>query len=101
MMTKVTAIRTKHFIPQEVKAEILEKLASNEMTIAQAAEHYHVSRASIYKWIDQEKATPSAKVGAYLPKETRTAIKQGTLPPRPEVGAINEDKALMLVLMGR
>ena len=81
-MTKATPTRTNLLIPNEVKTEVLEKVASGEMTVAQAAEHYHVSRASIYKWINQEKAAPSAKVGAYLPKETRTAIKQGTLPPR-------------------
>ena len=71
------------------------------MTVAQAAEHYHVARASIYKWINQEKTAPSAKAGTYLPKDTRTAIRQGTMPPRPEVGAIDENGALMLMFMGQ
>lgn len=100
-MTKVTAIRTKHFIPQEVKAEILEKLASNEMTIAQAAEHYHVARGSIYRWVNLANDAPSANAGASLPKETRTAIKQGTMPPRPEVGAIDEKGSMTLLLLGQ
>lgn len=100
-MTTAKPTKTKHFIPQEVKTEILEKLASGKMTVDQAAQQYHVARASIYRWANQEKAVPSAKTGAFLSKEIRTAIRQGTMPPRPEVGAIDEQVALMLMLMGQ
>lgn len=100
-MTTATPTRTKRFISQEVKTEILEKIASNEMTVAQAAQHYHVARGSIYRWVNLEKDTPSAKAGAYLPKETRTAISQGTMPPRPEVGAIDEKGSMTLLLLGQ
>ena len=38
-MTKATPTRTNLLIPNEVKTEVLEKFASGEMTVAQAAEH--------------------------------------------------------------
>lgn len=87
-MTTAKPTRTKHFIPQAVKTEILDKLASGEMTVDQAAQQYHVARASIYRWANQAKAAPPSKEGS-------------SLPPRPEVGAINEDVTLMLLLMGQ
>ena len=100
-MTTAKPTRTKHFIPQAVKTEILEKLASGEMTVDQAAQHYHVARGSIYRWVNLANDAPSAKAGASLPKETRTAIKQGTMPPRPEVGAIDEKGSMTLLLLGQ
>ena len=87
-MTTAKPTRTKHFIPQAVKTEILEKLASGEMTVDQAAQQYHVARASIYRWANQAKAATPSKEGS-------------SLPPRPEVGAINEDVTLMMLLMGQ